>query len=42
MAEIYRTIWVYNNIRIHSVLKMPPVEFEKARNYSLKEALLAV
>lgn len=25
--EIYRTIWKYNNTRIHSVLKMPPVQF---------------
>jgi putative transposase len=30
VAEIYRTIWVYNNTRIHSALKMPPVQFEKA------------
>jgi putative transposase len=27
VAEIYRTIWVYNNTRIHSALKMPPVVF---------------
>lgn len=24
---IYQTIWQYNNTRIHSVLKMPPVQF---------------
>jgi putative transposase len=25
--EIYRTIWKYNNTRIHSAFKMPPVQF---------------
>lgn len=25
--EIYRTIWQYNNARIHSALKMPPAQF---------------
>lgn len=29
--EIYRTVWVYNNTRIHSVLKMAPVEFATAQ-----------
>ena len=29
IAEIYRTIWKYNNTRIHSALKMPPRMFEK-------------
>ena len=29
VAEIYRTIWEYNNERIHSALKMPPREFAK-------------
>jgi len=29
VAEIYRTIWEYNNERIHSALKMPPREFVK-------------
>lgn len=29
VAEIYRTIWVYNNTRIHSALKMPPAAFIK-------------
>lgn len=42
VAEIYRLIWVYNNTRIHSVLKMPPIAFEKAHSYSLKEGSLAV
>ena len=27
VAEIYRTVWVYNNTRIHSALKMPPKLF---------------
>lgn len=27
VAEIYRTVWVYNHTRIHSVLKMPPAVF---------------
>lgn len=27
VAEIYRSIWVYNNERIHSSLDMPPVQF---------------
>ena len=42
VAEIYRTIWAYNNTRIHSALKMPPVSFEKAHHYSLKEGSFAV
>jgi putative transposase len=29
VAEIYRTIWEYNHIRIHSSLDMPPVVFAK-------------
>ena len=29
MAEIYRTLWDYNNTRIHSALNMPPVVFAK-------------
>lgn len=29
VAEIYRTIWKYNNTRIHSALRMPPREFAK-------------
>jgi putative transposase len=27
VAEIYRAIWIYNNTRIHSALKMPPTVF---------------
>jgi transposase InsO family protein len=27
VAEIYRSIWIYNNTRIHSSLDMPPVQF---------------
>ena len=33
MAEIYRTLWDYNNTRIHSALNMPPVVF--AKRYAL-------
>lgn len=29
VAEIYRTIWIYNHTRIHSALKMPPVIFAR-------------
>jgi transposase InsO family protein len=29
VAEIYRTLWDYNNTRIHSALNMPPVIFAK-------------
>jgi transposase InsO family protein len=35
VAEVYRTIWTYNNTRIHSALKMSPVEFEKAQKFHL-------
>jgi transposase InsO family protein len=27
--EIYKTIYIYNNKRIHSQLKMPPAVFEQ-------------
>ena len=27
VAEVYRTVWVYNHTRIHSALKMPPIVF---------------
>jgi putative transposase len=27
VAEIYRTVWYYNNVRIHSAIKMPPEVF---------------
>ncbi|MEK7107104.1 MAG: IS3 family transposase [Patescibacteria group bacterium] len=30
VAEIYRTIWVYNHTRIHSALNMPPVVFAES------------
>ena len=30
VAEIYRTIWEYNNTRIHSALNMPPAVFIKS------------
>ena len=35
--EIYQTIWRYNNIRIHSALKMPPAQFAllTAKSYNL-------
>lgn len=33
--EIYRTIYRYNNLRIHSKLKMPPIEF--GRQYIIKQ-----
>lgn len=42
VAEIYRLIWVYNNTRIHSALKMSPAQFEKAHEFPLKEGSLAV
>lgn len=29
VAEIYNTLWRYNNTRIHSALKMPPAVFAK-------------
>jgi putative transposase len=32
VAEIYRTIWDYNNLRIHSALKMPPRLFTENFN----------
>lgn len=37
VAEIYRTIWIYNHTRIHSALKMPPIIFAQ----KLKTAALA-
>ncbi len=37
VAEVYRTIWEYNNTRIHTALKMPPAEFaEKAHKSTYK------
>ena len=35
VAEIYKTIWVYNHTRIHSALKMPPKVF--ARRYEIAQ-----
>ena len=29
VAEIYRTIWDYNNARIHSAFRMPPTTFTR-------------
>jgi transposase InsO family protein len=29
VAEVYLTVWKYNNTRIHSALKMPPITFIK-------------
>src|SRR3989344_5701389 len=42
VAEVYRTIWVYNNTRIHSALKMPPAGFEKAHKNQLSTLPLSV
>lgn len=35
VAEIYKTIWMYNHTRIHSALKMPPNVF--ARQYQVAQ-----
>lgn len=35
VAEIYRTIWVYNNTRIHSALRMPPKVFAKTLAFTM-------
>ena len=35
--EIYRTIWTYNNTRIHSALKMSPVQFALLTKESYNE-----
>lgn len=42
VAEIYRIIWVYNHTRIHSALKMAPVEYEKAHKNQLSTLPLSV
>jgi transposase InsO family protein len=42
VAEVYRLIWVYNHTRIHSALKMAPVEFEKAHKNQLSTLPLGV
>ena len=33
--NIHRTIFIYNNSRIHSKLKMPPIEFGRQYNLSM-------
>lgn len=35
VAEIYRTVWDYNHLRIHSALRMPPAEFTKQYNQDI-------
>ncbi len=49
VAEIYRTLWDYNNTRIHSALNMPPVVFaqtvcvshvKNSQNQCLKKSVL--
>jgi transposase InsO family protein len=37
--EIYRTIYVYNNSRIHTALKMSPREFAKMHKLDTMKAL---
>lgn len=34
VAEVYKTIWVYNTTRIHSALRMPPRIFAKQSNFN--------
>lgn len=38
VAEIYRTVWVYNHTRIHSVLRMPPAVFALKQKTALATA----
>lgn len=42
VAEVYRVIWVYNNTRIHSAIKMPPAEFAKTHKNQLSTLPLSV
>lgn len=43
VAEIYRTLWVYNHTRIHSALRMPPAVFaENAQKSPLPTLRLSV
>lgn len=42
VAEVYRLIWVYNHTRIHSALKMAPVEYEKMHKNQLSTLPLSV
>ncbi len=37
VAEIYRTVWKYNNTRIHSALKMPPKLFSEKLQKIVRE-----
>lgn len=41
-AELYRSIYYYNNLRIHTSLKMPPKQFSEkfALNYEMKYNLI--
>ena len=39
VAEIYRTVWAYNHIRIHSALKMPPVAYAEMTTQQKTTAL---
>ena len=34
VAEVYRTIWVYNTTRIHTALRMPPRVFAKQAQFN--------
>lgn len=43
VAEVYRTVWVYNHTRIHSALKMPPLVFAERHHLTpVKTLRLAV
>lgn len=39
VAEIYRTIWIYNHTRIHSALKMPPAIYAQKQKTALTIAV---
>lgn len=39
VAEVYRTMWVYNHTRIHSVLRMPPVVFAQQHKIAIPMAV---
>lgn len=40
VAEVYRTIWTYNNTRIHSALKMPPRTFAQKFAHKITRATM--
>lgn len=43
VAEIYRTVWVYNHTRIHSALRMPPLVFaQKLKRDRLEASQVSV